>query len=56
MQACDGGVVIRQSLPSAHGSVSRHVRRVILGPATCEGLLIVIDAWTSDHTNVYKIG
>lgn len=25
-------------------------------PATCEGLLILIEAWTSDYTNMYKIG
>lgn len=27
-----------------------------LGPATCEGLLLLIEAWTSDYTNMYKIG
>lgn len=27
-----------------------------LGPATCEGLLILTEAWTSDQTNVYEIG
>lgn len=43
-------------IPSAHGSVSRHVRRVILRPATCEGLLILIEAWTSDQTNMYRSG
>lgn len=57
MQACDSGnghPSVIAVLPTALSAVMSG--ESFLGPATCDGLLIVIEAWTYDQTNLYEIG